>query len=142
MYQRILVAVDESESSKRALDEALKLASRQTLAEPIAIHLLHVLDDALDLSELIAVGNVALAEAGAHVTAAGATASSLMVRSAGTSIASTILREAAAFSADLIVIGTHGLKGLRRAIVGSIAEEVIRDSPLPVLLPGRTINTR
>lgn len=142
MYRRILVAVDESESSKRALDEALKLASREPLAEPIAILLLHVLDDALDLSELIAFGNAALAEAGERAAVTGVTASSLMVRSAGAPIASTILREAATFSADLIVIGTHGLKGLRRAIVGSIAEEVIRDSPLPVLLPGRTINTR
>lgn len=142
MYRRILVAVDESESSKRALDEALKLASREPLAEPIAILLLHVLDDALDLSELIAVGNAALAEAGARATVTGVTVSSLMVRGAGAPIASTILREAAAFSADLIVIGTHGLKGLRRAIVGSIADEVIRDSPLPVLLPGRTINPK
>jgi nucleotide-binding universal stress UspA family protein len=44
-----------------------------------------------------------------------------------------ILREAAAKKADGIVIGTHGLTGLRRVILGSIAEQVLRRAPCPVV---------
>jgi nucleotide-binding universal stress UspA family protein len=53
--------------------------------------------------------------------------------SVGRTLAATILADASEFDADLIVIGTHGRKGLRRAIAGSVAEGVIRDSRIPVL---------
>ena len=35
---------------------------------------------------------------------------------------------------DLLVMGTHGRKGLARVLLGSVAEQVLRDSPVPVLL--------
>jgi universal stress protein A len=44
--------------------------------------------------------------------------------------------EAAAkkLNADLIVMGTHGRRGLRRMLIGSVAESVVRNAPCPVLL--------
>jgi nucleotide-binding universal stress UspA family protein len=45
-----------------------------------------------------------------------------------------ILREAAAFDADLIVVTTAGRSGLSRAILGSVAEAVLRHSEVPVFL--------
>ena len=50
-----------------------------------------------------------------------------------------ILREAAAFDADLITVTTAGRSGLSRAILGSVAEQVMRKAEVPVLLlrPGR-----
>ncbi|UQA58556.1 universal stress protein [Polyangium aurulentum] len=36
-------------------------------------------------------------------------------------------------SADLIVMGTHGRSGIKRALLGSVAEKVVRHSPIPVL---------
>ena len=45
----------------------------------------------------------------------------------------TILRIAKALPADLIVIGTHGRRGIRRALLGSVAEDVLRRAPCPVL---------
>jgi nucleotide-binding universal stress UspA family protein len=44
-----------------------------------------------------------------------------------------ILAEAAAWKADVIVIGTHGRTGLRRVFLGSVAEAVVRRAPCPVL---------
>lgn len=156
MYHRILVPVDGSDDSTRALMQALALAKlaaagtvgtagtvaasagqAPTAAQSPALRLLHVLDDALDQSELVAQGNAALAAATGCARQAGIAAESAMLPAAGRSLAAVILADAKDFAADLVVIGTHGRKGLRRAILGSVAEEVIRDSRIPVLLPGR-----
>lgn len=45
-----------------------------------------------------------------------------------------ILNAANEFSADVIVMGTHGRTGFRRLVLGSVAEEVLRKAPCPVLL--------
>jgi nucleotide-binding universal stress UspA family protein len=47
--------------------------------------------------------------------------------------ASEILRAAHEFNADLIVLGTHGRSGLSRLLMGSVAEQVVRKAPCPVL---------
>jgi nucleotide-binding universal stress UspA family protein len=47
--------------------------------------------------------------------------------------ATVIVDEATARSADLIVIGTHGLSGLKHLLLGSIAERVVQKAPCPVL---------
>lgn len=132
MPQTILVAIDGGEPSQRSLAHAIALVSRT--GGDAHLRLLYVLDDALDQSELIVEGNAALAEATRTVTAAGIDTSQVMRPSSGGTIASAILAEANQCGADLIALGTHGRKGLRRAIVGSVAEGVIRDSRLPVLL--------
>jgi nucleotide-binding universal stress UspA family protein len=44
-----------------------------------------------------------------------------------------ILKKAEEFHCDLIVMGTHGRTGLRRLLVGSVAEAVMRQAPCPVL---------
>jgi nucleotide-binding universal stress UspA family protein len=48
--------------------------------------------------------------------------------------AETIVELAAAEDVDLIVMGTHGRTGLRRLLMGSVAEAVIREAPCPVLV--------
>jgi nucleotide-binding universal stress UspA family protein len=45
-----------------------------------------------------------------------------------------VLDEAAAWKADLIVIGTHGRRGARRLLLGSSAEGILRGASVPVLL--------
>lgn len=48
-------------------------------------------------------------------------------------VAPTILKEADEIGADLIVMGTHGRKGLAHFLLGSVAEKVIREANVPVL---------
>jgi nucleotide-binding universal stress UspA family protein len=48
--------------------------------------------------------------------------------------ADLIVRQAKKARADLIVIGTHGRRGLRRLILGSDAEQIVRTAPVPVML--------
>jgi nucleotide-binding universal stress UspA family protein len=45
-----------------------------------------------------------------------------------------VLEEADAWKADLIVIGTHGRRGVRRMFLGSDAEQILRSASVPVLL--------
>lgn len=52
----------------------------------------------------------------------------------GRSTTEQILATAQALKADLIVVGTHGRTGVRRAVLGSVAEEVLRHAPCPVLV--------
>ncbi len=49
-------------------------------------------------------------------------------------IAEKLVDEASAWSADLIIIGTHGRRGIQHILTGSVAEEVIRIAKIPVLL--------
>ncbi|MNT96676.1 hypothetical protein D3C72_2388300 [compost metagenome] len=49
-------------------------------------------------------------------------------------IGASINEAARLWGADLLVIGTHGRRGVRRLVLGSVAEAVIRQSTTPVLL--------
>lgn len=52
----------------------------------------------------------------------------------GKDIARALLKHARDIHADLIIMGTHGRRGLRHALMGSVAEYVMRESHLPVLV--------
>jgi nucleotide-binding universal stress UspA family protein len=56
----------------------------------------------------------------------------------GSDAADTIVKEARALHADAIAIGTHGRSGLRHNVLGSVAEAVVRASPVPLFLVGQT----
>jgi nucleotide-binding universal stress UspA family protein len=78
-----------------------------------------------------------LTEAGAIVDAATVSAGSCGVQSLETSVVTgnpvdELLSLALARDADLIVVGTHGRRGLRRMLLGSFAETLVRRSPIPV----------
>ena len=139
MYKRILVPVDGSETSNRALVAALQMA-RETDGR---VRLLHALDELAYLSSFEYSGQVleaarkggakALEDAMAIATASGVPSDHKMVEVSGQRLGEVVAQEARDWGADLIVIGTHGRRGVSRVLLGSGAEQVLRLAPVPVL---------
>lgn len=144
MYQNILVAVDGSASSQRALNEAIEMA-KLARGKLTALYVLdhsstftyageydpravvdalrddaqRVLDDVQKrFTELGVTGDVELIE----------------TEGVGEDVASCLQRYAQCRGADLFVMGTHGRRGVRRLVLGSVAERFLRFSTCPVLL--------
>jgi nucleotide-binding universal stress UspA family protein len=143
MYERILVPVDGSETSKRGLKEAIRLAKEQGAR----LKCLHVIDEHFlahdylgfaympDLFESLRKnGETILEEASEEAEKGGVSAESVLRESGGIRVSERILDEANAWAADLIVMGTHGRRGISHLALGSDAELVVRGSTVPVLL--------
>lgn len=141
MYKRLFVADDGSEAGAAALDEAIGLAKSEGGELHIVFIAFHPKTFGHPIVNLAAVeaaleeeGRSILERAAAKASAAGVTASTAMVAAAREPISATLLTEAAKWQADLIVMGTHGRRGFGRAVLGSVAESLLRTTPLPVLL--------
>ncbi len=138
-WRRICCPVDFSEASRAALREAAELA-RRFGAELV---LLHVVEPAGPAgSELAfapprarrgdAAGVSPLAEWEAEaVKVVGPRVESLELSG---SPAEEIVRFAAEGGCDAVVLGTHGRTGFRRLVLGSVAAQVVRDAPCPVVV--------
>lgn len=139
MYKRILVPVDGSEASTKALVAALQLAREGSGR----VRLLHALDELAYLSgfevggDLLGIareyGARTLQEALAVAGSAGVPADTKLVESRGARLGDVVAAEAREWEADLVVVGTHGRRGMGRVLLGSGAEQVIRQAPVPVL---------
>ena len=143
MYERILVPIDGSDTAALGLAEAMRLAT----ALKSRIRIAHVVNKAPviapDVSgstmedavrELLDQGESLLHEATATVRAAGITVEERLIEAFYEPIGEFIVAEANAWPAQLIVCGTHGRRGVRRLLLGSDAEHIVRRSPVPVLL--------
>ena len=143
VYQRILVPVDGSVAAIQGLNEAIRLA--KTLGSSIKV--LHVVNELiLDagfgtmqgqeqvIDALRASGKKILSGAEHTVQVQKINCESQLVEVLGGRAADVILDQAKSWHPDLIVMGTHGRRGLRRLAVGSDAELVLRGTPVPVLL--------
>lgn len=139
MYKRILVGVDGSDTSLRGLQEAIRLA-KSTGGTLLIVHVVNALlsadiGDYDKIIESLRQGGTKIVDAAAEqVRAAGVACERKVLESFGERPADLIVKEATASSADLIVVGTHGRRGLKRLALGSDAELVLRSSPVPVLM--------
>jgi nucleotide-binding universal stress UspA family protein len=141
-YQRILVPVDGSETSTRGLQQAIAMA-RLTGGR---IRVLHVVDDLPVLAEgygalaaeamdmLRDAGKRTLAEAQGKVEEAGVPVDTALLEGVAGRVSEHVARQVEEWKADLVVLGTHGRRGVRRLFLGSDAEQVLRTSTVPVLL--------
>jgi len=144
MYNTILVPIDGSVTSASAVSEACRLANLCKAR----VRLLHVIDMTA-LSKGVEDPNVyasttrplamqdaeeMLARTRATLEKSGIEVDTEIKEAMGAHIADVIVERAAACKADIVVIGTHGRRGVRRFLLGSDAEQVARTSPVPVLL--------
>jgi nucleotide-binding universal stress UspA family protein len=146
MFKRILVPVDGSPTS----DSGLKTAIRMARDERAALILLHVVDESVLalsgeyagaayvdrlMADMREGGRKIIAAAAATSKRQGVTAKTVLVESVGPRrVADIIVQQARKLRADAIVIGTHGRRGISRMVMGSDAEEVVRNSRVPVVL--------
>jgi nucleotide-binding universal stress UspA family protein len=79
-------------------------------------------------------GNKILKNAKETALKAGVSADSIAIETFGSRVSDSIVSQAKEWSADLIVMGTHGLRGLERLVIGSDAQAILHSSPVPVLL--------
>ena len=138
LYDRILVPTDGSSKGKRAVEHALALAA----VHDAEVHALYVVDTAsyagtgmeatwAGIDDLLredadeAVEQVAALAEGTDV----AVETSVVEGAPGREI----VQHATDIGCDLIVMGTHGRGGIDRLLLGSVAERVVRRSPVPVL---------
>lgn len=153
MYQRIIVPVDGSETSNHALAAALGLAKEGHGR----VHLIHVVEELAYLTGYDQFGGYAgdllkvMRETGATILAkglaaareAGVEADEVLYDQLGERLPEVVADEAKRWEADLIVVGTHGRRGVGRMLLGSGAEQILRMAPVPVLVirsPGKRTN--
>jgi nucleotide-binding universal stress UspA family protein len=68
------------------------------------------------------------------VRGTGVAVETVLLGARGNRVADLIVKQAKKWHADLIVLGTHGRRGVARVLMGSDAEIVVRETPVPVLL--------
>lgn len=138
MYTRILVAIDGSDTANRALDAAITLAN----AFKAKLCIAHALDEGLLAQHALGIGTYLdadkvkgdmrqaatqlLAAAVATAEAAGVKAEPVLIESEQKHTAEQIADSAKQWKANLIVVGTHGRRGVDRLLVGSVAENLAR----------------
>jgi len=145
MYKRIAVAVDGSKTSDAALAEAIRLAK----AMGSSILLLHVCEEmpvilepegmsvllTQDLMQAIAkAGRALLQRCSTSARDAGVAAETKLIETMVGRMGSEISQASHKWGADLLVVGSHGRKGVAHLLMGSVAEDVIRTASIPVLL--------
>lgn len=138
MYKKIFVAIDDSPTSQKALIEAIQLAQSCQAALCVA----HAADEGLLAQHGMGIGTyididrtkLAIREAseslleaaGRQAAAAGLNSETRLLEATDKRVAELIADGAADWGADLIVVGTHGRRGVARLLVGSVAENLMR----------------
>lgn len=144
MYKNIMVAIDDSETSRCALAEAKHIAK----TSQAKLYIVHVVDEVLlsmhghamiDMGEAdSAISNLRRAGQSlldsAMKDAGDINAEALLLEAQKRRISETLADKGKELNTDLIVIGRHGQRGLATLILGSVAEQLAKISDASVLL--------
>jgi nucleotide-binding universal stress UspA family protein len=140
LFKKILVPIDGSDTSDKAMRMALDMA-REALGTVRFVHVME--DDRYWISDEFSADLRSYGEKNAQellqkamdaARGMGVNAQSQVLDKPGQRLGESVANEAADWGADLVVLGTHGRRGLGRMLLGSGAEQVIRLSPVPVLV--------
>ncbi|KAG8154477.1 universal stress protein [Burkholderia catarinensis] len=141
MLQRLMFAVDGSEPSLHAARVGLGFAAPTTL-----LYAAYVIDRAVRLTDIVPVraledayraeGEDALAKIGPlfHATGNPSKRSVVETRATSDDVAHALMRDAVHWRAELLVVGTHGRRGIAAWLIGSVARRVAHLAQVPVLL--------
>lgn len=143
MIHKILVPIDGSSTSMRGLAEAVALVKQLNGT----LRLLHTVDGLLItdvplgaeyydkwVEEVRERGKKLIRDAQVFCRKRDVEAEEILIETLGRRASDVIIEQAKVWPADLIVMGTHGRRGVRRLVMGSDAEIVLRSSAVPVLL--------
>jgi nucleotide-binding universal stress UspA family protein len=142
-YQRLLVPIDGSATAQRGLAEAIALAKACDASlvllsvieyYPMMIEMASATTWEQISTDLRAHHQRALDSAHAAAKAAGLASETHLEDAAAARVCDVIVDQAREHRCDLIVMGTHGRRGVEHALIGSDAERVLRLAPCPVLL--------
>ncbi|MGQ4206745.1 universal stress protein [Bordetella bronchiseptica] len=144
MYSRILVPLDGSPTSILALEYAANLA-RMSEGTVILMHIIEPTRHKTDFvrprvyledvrPRLLAGGQALLDEAEKRLGQDGTITERVLLESTIERISEQIVRQVEESGCDLIIMGTHGRRGVDRLLLGSDAEQVVRIAPVPVML--------
>lgn len=138
MYSDIMVPLDQSELAERALQHAVEIGRQfgsvlhlVSVVPVIGSEALQVVGMVVDLQAQLASAREYMSAIRKRVLADGVEAEWDVCQG---DIAEELLRYCAQQECDLIVMSTHGRSGLGRWVYGSIADRILRHSPVPVLL--------
>ena len=141
-HQNILVPVDGSETSYAAVAQAAELAKafggKITVVQVLALdpYIAAEYISATQTNDLIERARTSvlktLEEAAAKFSDLGIPVEAKLLE--GQVVHREIIREAETSKADLIVIGSHGRTGLKRLFLGSVAQSVLGEAHIPVLV--------
>lgn len=144
MFSRIFVGIDGSPPSVAALAEAIRLARIEAAAVRVVTVVESVptvvgwgpgfgdptaLQQAREDAALAAVDR-----ARDLFTLTGVKGDTVLVKAESKDVASTLIQEAGGWGANMVVLGSHGRRGLKRLLIGSVAEDVLRRVMIPVLI--------
>ncbi|MGF6973634.1 nucleotide-binding universal stress UspA family protein [Paraburkholderia sp. JPY465] len=150
MFHRLLVALDGSDTASRAFDAALTLAA-ESGAELMPLYVIDLpimaydtpgFDPSVIEDAFIEEGQRIATDAKSRLASHGVKGTPRTVEASipGEDVAKRIIAAALEWNADAIVMGTHGRRGFRRVMLGSVAERVLRSARCPVLLiPARAV---
>jgi nucleotide-binding universal stress UspA family protein len=139
--QRLMFAVDGSEPSLQAVRVGLGFATPTTL-----VYAAYVIDRAVRLTDIVPVraledayraeGEDALAKIGPlfHATGNPSKRSVIETRPTSDDVAHALMRDAVHWRAELLVVGTHGRRGIAAWLIGSVARRIAHLAQVPVLL--------
>lgn len=144
MFKRILIPVDGSETSTKALVAGLGMA-RETSAHVRLVHFVNEMTylgavdpygtHSADLAGMMREsGAKVLTDAMAVAQAAGVEVSHVLLDAPGKRLGEAVVEAVKLWNADLVVVGSHGRHGIGRVLLGSGAEQILRLAPVPVLV--------
>ena len=142
MYHRIMVAVDGSETAERGLQEAIRFAVDQK-AELAIIHVIDIVvvdggeasvEIYIDSMRDLARDTLEHARKAAQAAGIEPLVQSPEIVTTAYHVAGAIAKAAQDWKADLLVVGTHGRRGVDRLLLGSVAERIVRMAPCPLLM--------